>query len=99
MRGHKRCDLLLGDYCDGTDFQQHPLFSSSHHSIQINLYFDDAEVCNPLGSKAKVHKIGKYACFSCELTAIEMTAHIIAWQKVRPGMVIFWKLKLLKVPF
>ena len=58
MRAHQRTDLLLEDYCDGSDFRNHELFSAYHQSLQVNLYYDDAEVCNPLGSKAKVHKIG-----------------------------------------
>ena len=54
MRGHTRMDGLLGDYCDGSDFKQHLLFS------QILLYYDEVEVCNPLGSKVKLHKLGMY---------------------------------------
>ena len=31
------------------------------------MYFDELEICNPLGSKAKIHKLGlfdyKYACY------------------------------------
>ena len=27
-------------------------------SLQIMLYYDDLEACNPLGSKAKIHKLG-----------------------------------------
>ena len=28
--------------------------------LQVALYYDDLEVSNPLGSKTKVHKLGKY---------------------------------------
>ena len=31
----------------------------SSYSLQIQLYYDELEVCNPLGSKAKKHKLGK----------------------------------------
>ena len=48
---------LLGDYCDGSLFQKHPLFSVEPCALQI-MYFDELEVCNPLGSSAKVHKLG-----------------------------------------
>ena len=48
----------LLDYCDGEAFQSHPLFSLHANSLQIMLYFDELEVANPLGSKAKIHKLG-----------------------------------------
>lgn len=48
----------MRDYCDGTLFRSHPLFTSNPNSLQIILYYDDVEICNPLGSKAKVHKLG-----------------------------------------
>ena len=49
----------LKDYRDGCSFQNHPLFSVQQSALQIFLYYDDLEVCNPLGSKAKVHKLSK----------------------------------------
>ena len=58
MRGHTRSNGLLEDYCDGTQFKQHPLFFNQPKSLQIMLYFDEVEVCNPLGSKVKTHKLG-----------------------------------------
>ena len=58
MGQRQRIDGLLGDYCDGTDFQNHELFVEHPKSLQINIYYDDVEVANPLGSKAKVHKLG-----------------------------------------
>ena len=59
MRGHSRVDGLLGDYCDGTAVQRHELFSQDGKGLQILLYYDEVEVCNPLGSKVKLHKLGK----------------------------------------
>ena len=47
MTGHQRKDDLLSDYCDGSDFHHHQLY------LQLNIYYDDVEVCNPLGSKSK----------------------------------------------
>jgi len=49
----------LSDFCDGQVYQSHPLFSVHSTALQIFFYFDDLEVCNPLGSKAKIHKISK----------------------------------------
>ena len=62
MCDHKRTDGLMGDYCDGEAYADHPLFSeTSHftHKLQILLFFDDLEVVNPLGSHTKKHKIGE----------------------------------------
>jgi hypothetical protein len=59
-RGHQ-CDHdsgLLSDFCDGEVFRSHPLFSVHSTALQI-FYYDDLEVCNPLGSKAKIHKLSK----------------------------------------
>ncbi len=56
---HKRNDGLLGDYCDCEDCQTHPLFSVDSFALQILLFFDELEVCNPLGSRANIHKIGE----------------------------------------
>ncbi len=53
----RRVDNILEDYKDGTNYQTHSLFSQHPSALQIFYYFDDVEVCNPLGSKAKIHKI------------------------------------------
>ena len=58
LRGHTRGDGLLSDYCDGSAYGTHPLFSQTFPSLEIMLYYDDVEVCNPLGSRAKTHKLG-----------------------------------------
>ena len=49
---------LQEDFCDGTLFRDHPLFSSDPLALQILAYFDELEVCNPLGSHIKKHKLG-----------------------------------------
>ena len=54
MRGHCRSDELLKDYCA---FKTHPLFSVDPTALQIMLYYDDLEICNPIGSRAKKHKL------------------------------------------
>ena len=48
----------LQDFCDGTFFKTHPLFSNDPYALQIVGYYDDLEVVNPLGSYK--HKLG---CF------------------------------------
>jgi len=57
---HKLGNGKLGDYCDGYQYRRHPLFSEDKPSLQIALYYDDLEICNALGSKTKIHKLGTY---------------------------------------
>lgn len=62
------CDLLkrenrpvpdmLNDLNDGSYLKSHPLFSTEKQAFQIQLYYDDFEPANPLGSKRGIHKIG-----------------------------------------
>lgn len=76
MRGHQRNDNLLSDFCDGKYYKSHDLFSKDHTALQLIVYYDDVEVCNPLGSRAKKHKLGiSYACTSfkwCIVTIVDI---------------------------
>lgn len=58
--GKKGC---LMDYCDGQSYKENPLFQEDPTALQIQLYYDELEVCNPLGSYAKKHKLGKYSVY------------------------------------
>ena len=58
---HFSTDGHLQDFCDGSEYRQHELFSNNTDALQIAGYYDELEVCNPLGSAVKRHKIG--ACF------------------------------------
>ena len=49
---------FLGDYIDGELFSENVLFQEDPSAFQIQLYYDELEVWNPLGSKAKKHKLG-----------------------------------------
>lgn len=48
----------MKDYCDGTAYREHELFQNSEHALQIQMYYDDIDVCNPIGSKSTIHKLG-----------------------------------------
>ena len=50
----------MKEYCDGRVFSTHPLFLAILKPLQIFFYYDELEVCNPLGSKTKIHKLGIY---------------------------------------
>lgn len=41
-------------------FIKYLFFQINKNAIQIQLYFDEFEVCSPLGSKAGIHKIGAF---------------------------------------
>ncbi len=47
----------LRDICNGSLFKTHPLFSTEKHTVQIQMFYDDFEVVNPLGSKRGIHKL------------------------------------------
>ena len=48
----------LGDFCDGSVFKSHPLFSSDPLALQIIAYYDEVEIVNPIGSYVKKQKLG-----------------------------------------
>ena len=58
MNSHSLADGMMGDYCDAELFQHHQLFKEDPCALQLHLYYDEVEVCNPIGSKAKIHKLG-----------------------------------------
>ena len=59
QKGHEQTDPeFLQDFCDSQKAKEHPLFSKHPCSLQIMLYFDEVELCNPLGSFRKKHKLG-----------------------------------------
>lgn len=67
---HQLQNGILGNYCDGEQYQYHPLFKLGTPALQIALYYDELEVCNPLGSKASIHKLGKDSLYMHMLAII-----------------------------
>ena len=59
MIAHGRSDDMIGDVCDGDLFRSHPLYQEHADALQLLAYFDEIEVCNPLGSHSGIHKLGK----------------------------------------
>ena len=53
MNSHSLPGNMLGDYCDGELFLSSKLFQEDPCALQIQLYYDEVELCNPIGSKAK----------------------------------------------
>ena len=56
----------MSDFCDGKVCVAHPLFSLHKDALQILFYFDELEICNPLGTKSKIHKLGKVHSYKIE---------------------------------
>ena len=48
----------LHDFCYGSLFKENPFFQAQQNALQIIGYYDELEVCNPLGSYVKKHKMG-----------------------------------------
>lgn len=51
---------ILESFIDGQCFKNHPFFQKHKHALRIKLYYDEAEITNPIGSKTGVHKIGAF---------------------------------------
>ena len=50
-------EILYRSYKDGQHCKENGLFSEKDLSLSITLYADDFEVCNPLGTSRKTHKL------------------------------------------
>lgn len=48
----------LADFCDGSIFKSHCLFSTEENALQLVGYYDELEVVNPIGTYVKKHKLG-----------------------------------------
>nr|XP_055035659.1 uncharacterized protein LOC129423418 isoform X1 [Misgurnus anguillicaudatus] len=57
MQEKQQSDMYQ-DFCDGQYYKKHPLYSSHNNALQIQIYYDDFETANPLGSKQGIHKLG-----------------------------------------
>ena len=44
LNPHTSSNEYLNDFCDGSFFQAHPLFSCDPHALQIVGYYDDLEI-------------------------------------------------------
>ena len=47
----------LRDIVNGSLFRTHPLFSVKPTALQLILYSDEIEICNPLGPHASMNKL------------------------------------------
>lgn len=54
---HVCIDGLYKHFCCGSIYKKNDLFRNDRYALQIQIYTDDFEVCNPLQSKAGIHKL------------------------------------------
>ena len=50
-------DGTIADYVDGDVVKRNDILSDEN-SLSVILYYDEVELCNPIGSKKKKHKLG-----------------------------------------
>ena len=56
--GPQTCkDGFFGDFIDGDIFKMHPLFVKDPKALQLILFSDEVELCNPLSSHAGKNKL------------------------------------------
>lgn len=53
-------DDILASFVDADHFKHHSLFQMHRHALRIQLYYDELEIVNPLGSKTGIHKLGVF---------------------------------------
>jgi len=59
---------IYNNLADGEMFKTNKLFQNSEQlTIQLEIFFDEFEICNPLGSKTLSHKIGGFYFSLCNL--------------------------------
>lgn len=75
---HSQADGYISDHCDGGLFRSIALFRDDPCSLQLILYFDEVEICNPLGAQRGIHKIGRY-----------ITACVVHWWCIYPFVIVF----------
>ncbi|XP_070526162.1 uncharacterized protein [Cardiocondyla obscurior] len=71
---------ILALFVDGDYFKNHPLFQVHKNALRIQLYYDELEIVNPLGSKTGIHKLGVFyyiiqnipACINSDLGSIHV---------------------------
>lgn len=53
-------DGFLRGHRDSSHFRNHKLFSKVKNALRLQIFFDECESTNPLGSKTKKHELGMF---------------------------------------
>ena len=54
---HSSPDERIADYCDGAQYKRCEFFHEDPCALHIQLYYDELDVCNEIGSRSTVHKL------------------------------------------
>ena len=57
LQDHTSQDGILRDFCDGYVFKHNPLFQQHRNALQIELYYDDFTITNPIGTHSRKYKL------------------------------------------
>lgn len=57
----RKCHGKLADFCDSANIKSNTLFSNDHTSLQVQLYYDEFTVANPLVTHVQMLKFS--ACY------------------------------------
>lgn len=72
---------VIKGFRDGLYYKRHELFKDNNFNVALNIYFDEFETVNPLGSKTGGHKIGGIYCtlrnLPHEFNAILENIHLV----------------------
>jgi hypothetical protein len=60
FRPHISPEDLAINFRDGNQIHHHPILGANISALQIILYVDDLEICNPVGSSKKIHKLSMF---------------------------------------
>lgn len=61
---HRSDGQLMRDICDGSIVADNNILCEDEQALQIIGYYDEFTITNPLGSRAKKHKLGKLGTLS-----------------------------------
>jgi hypothetical protein len=56
---------------DGEHFANHPFLKRFPFAVRFQVFYDDVDMINPLGSKTKVHKIGNFCYMILNIPPLE----------------------------
>lgn len=89
---HCSNDDIMRDFCDGSYIRNSEYFQRNSEALQIIMFYDDAEFCNPIGHRTKKHSMGLFywtlgnlppSCRSTYssifLLAVAKTKHLKKW--------------------
>lgn len=66
---------IYNKFCCGSNFKSNNLLKENENFIHIQLFYDDFEVVNLLGSKTSIHKIGAIY-FTIRNLPFELNCHV-----------------------